>query len=400
VAGADGGSVRAKGAVVTSTPTAEELWADAVAEAGTSAVTGPQVRQAVELAVEGLAGGDFDDATTAAALGQLRHRVVAHHRYAAERAATKADDQRVEAPIIVIGPARAGTTLAHELLALDPEARGVRMWEIDEPVPPPGRGRDDERVARTSERLRAYLARTPGLLSMHPYFDDGGMSLLEDDAVVMLELLGSQPFFDDLVPVPYLAPAEPIDFYEGHRRILNYLQVGAPPRHWALKGVFHTDKTATIREVYPDARFVWCHRDPVKVFPSIMQIVAIVRGDPRLERLDLQAYVPMILESFGGPIRRAMDEPCSNDDGVFHLHFSRFVEDQAGALAEVYEHFGETLTAEHRDRIQRWVADPANDPNRHGRIRTTPEQFGLTAARIDEAFGDYMDRYGIERERD
>jgi hypothetical protein len=69
------------------------------------------------------------------------------------------------------------------------------MWEIDEPAPPPGRGPDEARLARTADRLREYLARTPGLLSMHPYFDDGGLSLLEDDAVVMLEFLGSQPFF-------------------------------------------------------------------------------------------------------------------------------------------------------------------------------------------------------------
>ena len=387
----------------TTTGSVDEIWARAAADAGSAEASGPHVRRIVERIVASLSDGAFDRSTRDAAFGQLHHRLVGHLRYVAERTVGGADAERVEAPIIVIGPARAGTSIAHELLALDPDARGVRMWEIDEPAPLPGRGVDSDRLARTTKRLREWTDRTPGILSMHPYFDDGGMSLLEDDAVVVLELRGSQPMFDYAIPFPLIdadadVPA-PAEFYAAHRRILQYLQLGAPSRHWALKGTFHTDKTSVIRQVYPDARFVWCHRDPVKVFPSIMQIMAVVQGDPNLEQLNIAAFAPMILQMFGDPILRAMDDPCSNDDGVFHLHFSRLTADHAGTIAALYDHFGMQFTPEHRRRVDAWIADPANDPNRHGRIQVTPEHFGLTASQIDEAFGDYVQRYGIERER-
>ena len=100
---------------------------------------------------------------------------------------------------------------------------------------------------------------------MHPYFDDGGRSLMEDDAIVVLEFQGAQPMSTYKVPAPLPTP-DPVTFYESHRRVLQHLQYGAPDRRWALKGTYHTNRVEVIWSIYPDADIIWNHRDPVQTF--------------------------------------------------------------------------------------------------------------------------------------
>ena len=40
-------------------------------------------------------------------------------------------------PIVIVGQGRTGTTILHDLLALDPATRVPSTWEVDRPVPPP-----------------------------------------------------------------------------------------------------------------------------------------------------------------------------------------------------------------------------------------------------------------------
>ncbi len=382
-----------------STLTAEQIIERAAEATHLVDLGGQHVVTAVETAAVGLAGGEYPKPVITGALNQLHHLLVGRLRYVEDRRRFPIDQEQVEAPFVIIGPARAGTTLVHELLSLDPGARGVRFWEMHEPSPPPGPSGDDaDRIARASSALREWIATVPDIMAMHPYFDDGGRSLMEDDAIVVLEFRGAQPMSTYKIPVPFLAPPDPSTFYEAHRRVLQQLQYRAPARRWALKGTYHTNRVATIRSVYPDARIIWNHRDPVRVFPSIMQILAVVQGDPKGERIDLRALAPMVLANWGQPIKEAMNDPATNDGQVFHLHYSDLMGDQAGMLARIYQHFGLPFDPAYEARIHAWLADPANRPNRHGRVEFTPEKFGLTAAQIDEEFAEYVERYGIKKE--
>jgi hypothetical protein len=45
--------------------------------------------------------------------------------------------ERVDAPVVITGLARSGTTILQEVLAQDPQFRVVRMWEAKYPCPPP-----------------------------------------------------------------------------------------------------------------------------------------------------------------------------------------------------------------------------------------------------------------------
>jgi hypothetical protein len=66
-------------------------------------------------------------------------------------------------PVIVMGLPRSGTTLLHRLLALAPEARALRYWELRRPLAAPGV--DPRAQGRGEQRAFKWLAR--GLDAKH-----------------------------------------------------------------------------------------------------------------------------------------------------------------------------------------------------------------------------------------
>ena len=70
-------------------------------------------------------------------LRSLRARLALSH--AVDRAPA-IERERIEAPVIVTGPARSGTTILFELLWLDETLRGPLAWEALHPVPAGGAG--------------------------------------------------------------------------------------------------------------------------------------------------------------------------------------------------------------------------------------------------------------------
>jgi Sulfotransferase family len=113
-------------------------------------------------------------------------------------------DEQIEAPLIVIGFARSGTTLLHALLAAAPGHRAPLYREIARPSPPvslaaPG----DPRIAEGTRDIERWLVDYPGFIAQHPWAEEGSDG----------------------------------EYYASHRRFLQHLQFGGPRRRWVLKGV-------------------------------------------------------------------------------------------------------------------------------------------------------------------
>ena len=74
-------------------------------------------------------------------------------------------DQPVVPPIVIVGQARTGTTILHDLLAQDPANRVPLTWEVDRPLPPPETATfdTDPRIAASQEQLDMAELADPGL---------------------------------------------------------------------------------------------------------------------------------------------------------------------------------------------------------------------------------------------
>jgi hypothetical protein len=93
-----------------------------------------------------------------------RLQLEAHHQQHPEIGAAP-----IRSPIIMMGMGRSGTTILHELLALDPDNRVPATWEVDMPFPAPERATydSDPRIAAIQSRLDRTDNIIPNFKSMH-----------------------------------------------------------------------------------------------------------------------------------------------------------------------------------------------------------------------------------------
>ena len=148
-------------------------------------------------------------------------------------------DERIEMPFFATGEPRCGTTLLHALLAVDPDARSLRFWEVMYPSPPPGLATaDDTRRARADDDWREILQRLPKWLISHPYNDMLGDGLPECERTWAFDFRGMTPTAWWRVPMGVQVgnlPADAAAQYRLQKMMLQQCQYARPQKHWALK---------------------------------------------------------------------------------------------------------------------------------------------------------------------
>ena len=175
-------------------------------------------------------------------------------------------DEPIVEPVFVVGTGRSGTSILHELLALDPDEPGAAHLG----AVPPGRGARPRRRRRPgppATTVHAFWADLqPAYETMH---HNDGDEPNECIFATMLEFLSDQWGGTYEVPTysAHLVAADHTEAYRYHRRVLQTLQRRARGDRWVLKAPSHLAQLRTLFAVYPDARVVQIHRDPLKTVP-------------------------------------------------------------------------------------------------------------------------------------
>ena len=164
-----------------------------------------------------------------------------------------------------------------------------------------------------------------------------------------------------------------------------------------LKCPDHVFALAAIRAVYPDARLIFVHRDPLAVLLSVARLTETLRrpfarsiDKAEIGRQDSDRW----LEATELMIAAARDQGFTEQ--IFHVHYLDLIRQPVDTVAAVYRHFGEGLTSDAATRISRLVeAKPNGGYRAHG---SRLEEYGLDAGLERERFARYMAHFGIRRE--
>jgi Sulfotransferase family len=197
-----------------------------------------------------------------------------------EKTAPAVLDERIECPIFITGLPRSGTTFLHRMMMLDLANRAPLVWRTIYPYPKAPHRRDT-RQARVARQLRAFERLASAFHHLHPLQTDSPQECSEITAHVFRSLR-----FDTTYRVPcYRAwldndMAQHLPAYRFHRRFLQHLQHQVrqrPEARWVMKCPDHLFALDVIRTVYPDARMVFVHRDPLRVLLSVARLTEVLR---------------------------------------------------------------------------------------------------------------------------
>ena len=308
-------------------------------------------------------------------------------------------DQPVERPIFVVGPPRSGTTIFHDLLAMDPDNRVPLTWEVCYPLPPPETAtlRTDPRIAQVQADLDRVDQLLPEFKKMHPM---GAERAQECVAITSHDLASMiyQTQFDVTSYDRWMLEHDMKSALRWHRRFLQVLQWKAPGARWALKSPQHLWHIQHVHREYPDALFVQTHRDPVRVLVSISSLVATLR---RLSSDDVS--LPRVAEYYAHALARGYDNTVAYrragrlpESQVVDLYFQDFVHDQVGTMRRAYEHFGLELSDAAASAMQTFLDD--NPADKHGRHFYSFSDIGMDEQELRSLFHGYQSYFDIPSE--
>lgn len=303
-------------------------------------------------------------------------------------------DEAIDAPVFITGLPRSGTTFLHRLMMEDAANRAPLVFETIRPYPKP-RG-PDRRAAQVRRQLRTFERIAPEFRSLHPLDADSPQECCEINAHVFRSLR-----FDTTYQIPsyrrWLDQAGHHEGYVFHRRFLQHLQHQRPGGRWVLKCPDHLFALDALRAVYPHARVVFVHRDPVKVLLSLTQLTEVLRR-PFTRRLDRERIGrEEAARWYDGTLRMIQaeaEQPFA--EPICHVHYLDLISDPVATVEGVYTHFGLSLPSEAMGRIAKVVTEQPNGG--YGRHLYRFEDHGLDPEAEHDRFRGYMVQFGVEPE--
>jgi len=308
-------------------------------------------------------------------------------------------EEEVRAPIVILGLPRTGTTHLHNLMSQDPQLRSLPYWESLEPIPdapdPRRPPQPDPRIRRCAQGLRFLYWVMPLFPRMHEMQPEA-----RHEEIQLLAAAFSTALFEASNFVPsyrdwYLS-ADQTPAYRYLRRLLQALQWLRGPRRWLLKSPQHLEQLGPLLRVFPDARIVQTHRDPVRVTASMCTMAAYGLRMSRT-RIDAQRTGRYWADRIEQMLRASIEgRPRVPASQVTDVLFHEFMADDLATVERVYAFFGEPLAAPARAAMRAYLA--AHARGRLGAIDYRLEDFALDATERRRALRFYQERFGVPDE--
>lgn len=298
-------------------------------------------------------------------------------------------------PVYVIGWPRTGTTALHTLLAADPKHRALVYYEGFDPAAP-ATGKD-ERKRKLSKLLKGLEYMAPGYHAIHAMDADS-----VEECVTLMYHTFSTPQFEFQYRCPsYLAFLEeqgaraPYAHYRSQLRMLQYYRPHG--ERWVLKDPSHLYALDAILELFPDARFVWIHRDAVRTLGSICSLTAHTRA-LFSDAYDAETVGREVLAgAWPRALQRGLELRASLPaDRFVDVRYADLVQDPLAVAAAIYEALGIELSHAAAAAMRSHAA--ARPRGSEGIHHYAPEQFGIDPGTERRRWAEYTKRFAIPLE--
>ena len=301
------------------------------------------------------------------------------------------DEEVIDRPLVITGPARSGTTILFELLALDTAFRSPIAADVMNPLVDASLSRE-QHLLMTSCEQEFWADVQPEFASMHE---------LRSDLPVECITIGAPSFAGNhwtmvLAEQGEWVPDPGIDMLF-HRQLLKLVQHGKAPKRWILKTPSYLMTLDQLFATYPDAQVIQTHRDPSKTMPSTASTSAMIQW-LRTDAVPLDELSMLVGAFFSAALLDVMSRRQAGEfDGVFgDVRFHELMRDPVAAIGAAYAQLGETMTEEHAAAVVEYLR---NKPRgKHGLHRYEPEDWGFNRDVVRDELAAYIESAGVELE--
>ncbi|MFC1671316.1 sulfotransferase, partial [Spirochaetota bacterium] len=148
--------------------------------------------------------------------------------------------------------------------------------------------------------------------------------------------------------------------------------------------------------VFPDAKIIQTHRDPVKVLPSFCSMIAHSWGifSDKVDPMEIGKIWSAKQEQM---VNRSMDyRTRAGDNNFIDISYYDLISNPIREIKKTYEFLKRPLTSDALNRMTAWMDN--NPQHKHGRHKYSLHDFGLTKNDVEDKFGKYRKRFKIRTE--
>jgi hypothetical protein len=313
----------------------------------------------------------------------------------------KIADEVIDRPLIIAALPRSGSSILFELLSLDPDLGSPLQWEMMFPYPPPdAASRDSDPRIDVCQHLVTQWARVaPSFAAIH-HMD----ARLPNECIYGQAPCFTSEYFASQYQIPsymeFLATRADWEFsYSFYKRLLQVLQFRNPRRHWLLKAPSHMNYLPTIFKVFPDAKVLFTHRDPIVAQASVINLMGTLfwlRSDKPME---VSAFAGMLSpEAMAYTLNRSIDWLESGaipKDQCFSSLYADLIQSPVEAVRKVYDRAGMEFTEAAALRIRDYLAaKPQGKFGKHAYEIADPAEH----ARLRDIFARYQSYFDVPNE--
>jgi hypothetical protein len=309
------------------------------------------------------------------------------------------NDEEIVKPFIIVGQGRSGTSALLNVMAKDPDSGSVKTWEAIFPCPPPERAtyHSDPRIAKGHELIDQWNRVSPALRALHEFAGEVPASCVHFMTYNFMSI-----WFNQLGQIPsysaYCAKADWHGTFEYHKRVLKLLQWRNPRKHWVLKSPTHLRMMPTILDVYPDACFIWPHRDPLKAIVSSTDLAGNFiwarSDDVRMEGFEEYNRPEHVVGRLEEPIAW-VESGLIPRERLCNIQYLDFVRDTVGTVENIYRYFDVEFTGKARAAIEDYMQ---NSPRSSRPVHVYNKDLTESISGERNTFKKYQDYFSVPSE--
>ena len=257
----------------------------------------------------------------------------------------------------------------------------------------------DPRITAIDQGLKAILYMAPQIAAVHPL----GTFEIEEEVGLIQHGFSSQ-VFELQAKVPsfgeWLMSHDQIAAYEYMvvlMKIISWYRNDPHDKAWILKTPQHMQDLDALIRVFPNAKLICSHRDPIKCVGSACSMTwnAILRdsdtvtadwvGQEWFSKTERMLKKTMKIREEMVPIENQYD-----------VQYADIGNDWQQVMQGIYNFLGMTMTEQANTSMQGWI--DSNVQHKHGTHKYSLANFGLDRDEVDRRLMFYREHYGIPYE--
>ena len=298
--------------------------------------------------------------------------------------------ETLRGPIFILGLPRTGSTMLHEALALHSAVRTPRFWEST--FIPKRDPMDFGRVVASAGQITIVNRMAPNLKGIHRL----GARLPHECVTIQAHAMRSIQFHTAHRVSAYNRWLQTCDWepaYRWHARYLKVLQCGGDEARWLLKAPGHMLGLSALNRVYPDAKFIQLHRDPVEVIPSMASLSVALRS-AFSEEVDEWEVGRDTADQWSRGLANTLQQRKQNaglDARFIDVNYKDLLSQPVNVVQRILEFMGLPNTTSFEGMLERYLV--RNAKGRHGSHTYSLERFGFEQSNLENRFSEYRAEY-------